>query len=261
MSETSWGREPIKGMRNQMTITGYGELGNLTGYATNVEFRPSSASSGDSLTVYSTTAQSSRVGFVSEATGLAVSTTVNNAAVMRPQTFCTLGTVTTNNAAGTYSVSVGGRNIVNTIENFYGIYWSNASVVAQNKYVVYCDDNTVKMRVDGEVTIGTIASYSEKIAAIGSTSGTVSLDAMTAPVHTLTATGAITLNAVDTTMTAGQSITVIITQDGTGGQTLTSDWKFAGASKTLSTDPNAIDVITVFYDGTNYLASLVKGYA
>ena len=152
-------------------------------------------------------------------------------------------------------------DFTNTIENFYGIYWANQGVVAQNKYVVYCDDNTVKMRVDGEVTIGTLASYSEKIAAIGTTSGTVAVNAMTAPVHTLTATGAITLNAADTTMTAGQSITVIMTQDGTGGHTLTSDWKFAGGEKTLSTDPAAIDIINVFYDGTNFLAGLVKGYA
>jgi hypothetical protein len=42
--------------------------------------------------------------------------------------------------------------------------------------------------------------------------------------------------------------------------TLTS-MKFAGASKTLSTAANSIDMITVFYDGTTYYANLVKGYA
>jgi len=37
--------------------------------------------------------------------------------------------------------------------------------------------------------------------------------------------------------------------------------KFAGASKTLSTAANAVDMISVFYDGTNYWASLTTGYA
>jgi hypothetical protein len=54
---------------------------------------------------------------------------------------------------------------------------------------------------------------------------------------------------------------LILTQDGTGSRLLTSDLKYAGASKTLSTAASAIDVINIFYDGTNYLASLVKGYA
>jgi len=56
-------------------------------------------------------------------------------------------------------------------------------------------------------------------------------------------------------------MTIIITQDGTGSHALTSSMKFAGADKTLSTAPGSIDIISVFYDGTNYYASLTKGYA
>jgi hypothetical protein len=37
--------------------------------------------------------------------------------------------------------------------------------------------------------------------------------------------------------------------------------KFAGGSKTLSTTGSAIDIMSVFYDGTNYYATLTKGYA
>jgi len=36
---------------------------------------------------------------------------------------------------------------------------------------------------------------------------------------------------------------------------------FSGGGKTLSTAANAVDVMTVFYDGTNYYASLTLGYA
>jgi hypothetical protein len=110
--------------------------------------------------------------------------------------------------------------------------------------------------------VGTLIEYREKINNIGSTSGAVGIDVALAPVHMLTATGAITISAANiTNISAGQSVSVIITQDGTGGRTLTSDLKFAGGSKTLSTDANSIDVINVFYDGTRFLASLVTGYA
>jgi hypothetical protein len=54
---------------------------------------------------------------------------------------------------------------------------------------------------------------------------------------------------------------VIITQDGVGSRLLTSSMKFANASKTLSTAASSIDIITEFYDGTTYYASLTKGYA
>jgi hypothetical protein len=64
-----------------------------------------------------------------------------------------------------------------------------------------------------------------------------------------------------TSPVSGQTITIIITQDATGGRTLTSTMKFAGGSKTLSTAANAIDILTVSYIGTTYYASLVKGYA
>jgi len=56
-------------------------------------------------------------------------------------------------------------------------------------------------------------------------------------------------------------MTLIVTQDGTGNRTLTSSMLFAGGSKTLSTAAGAKDIISVFYDGSTYFASLTKGYA
>jgi len=37
--------------------------------------------------------------------------------------------------------------------------------------------------------------------------------------------------------------------------------KFAGGDKTLSTAGGAIDVISIFFDGSVYYASLTKAYA
>ena len=70
----------------------------------------------------------------------------------------------------------------------------------------------------------------------------------------------LTLNALSN-VANGDSLTLIITQDGTGNRTLSSTMKFAGGEKTLSTAANSIDVMTIFYDGTNYLASLSKNFS
>jgi len=75
----------------------------------------------------------------------------------------------------------------------------------------------------------------------------------------MTLTGNVTISAL-TNVTTGSNATLILTQDATGSRTLTSTMKFAGNSKTLSTTAASIDTVSIFYDGTNYYASLVKGY-
>jgi hypothetical protein len=37
--------------------------------------------------------------------------------------------------------------------------------------------------------------------------------------------------------------------------------KFAGGTKTLSTAASAVDIMTVFYDGSNYWASLSTNFS
>jgi hypothetical protein len=89
---------------------------------------------------------------------------------------------------------------------------------------------------------------------------TLTPNAANGTVQKYTLTGNITLSAFASPV-AGQSITLILVQDATGSRILTSTMKFAGGSKTLSTTANSIDIMTVFYDGTNYYASLAKGFA
>jgi hypothetical protein len=56
-------------------------------------------------------------------------------------------------------------------------------------------------------------------------------------------------------------MTLILTVGGTGSYTLTSSMKFLNGYKTLSSGVGAIDIITVFYDGGTYYASLTNGYS
>ena len=100
--------------------------------------------------------------------------------------------------------------------------------------------------------------YKEDINALTS-SASISVDASTAPVHTVT----LATNATFTisNMVAGQSIMIIITQDGTGSRTGTfSSVKFPSGAPTLSTGAGDIDVVSVFYDGTNYLGNIAQDF-
>lgn len=106
----------------------------------------------------------------------------------------------------------------------------------------------------------TLKAVNETVYAWGNVSGTIAPNASSGTIQTMTLTGALTLNAL-TSPVAGQSVTLKISQDGTGGRTLTSTMKFAGGSKTLSTSSNAIDIVNIVYDGSDYLAALVKGFA
>jgi len=90
--------------------------------------------------------------------------------------------------------------------------------------------------------------------------GTVWIDVNSGTIHRMTLGGNITMNAFTGTVVTGTSVTVVLKQDATGSRTLTSTMKFAGGSKTLSTAGTTTDVISVFYDGVDYLAALTKGF-
>ena len=66
-----------------------------------------------------------------------------------------------------------------------------------------------------------------------------------------------------TNMPSGASLTLIISQNATGGWAMTSDSniKYAGGNKTVSTGASVIDVINMFYTGSTYLAALTTGYS
>jgi hypothetical protein len=100
--------------------------------------------------------------------------------------------------------------------------------------------------------------YNEYVHSLGTTSGTITPNATNGNVQTITLNGNLTFNAF-TSPVAGQSITLIIDTNGTS-RTLTSTMKFAGGEKTLSIT-DTTDILSVFYDGTNYWASLSNDFS
>jgi hypothetical protein len=94
---------------------------------------------------------------------------------------------------------------------------------------------------------------------IGTTGGTIAPDPANGSVQQITLNSALTINAF-TNPTAGESVTLII-YGGTAYTSITSTMKFAGGVKTLTATAGCIDILTIYFDGTNYFASLGKGYA
>lgn len=107
---------------------------------------------------------------------------------------------------------------------------------------------------------GSLRAYNEgAIYDLGTTGGTVAPNVANGNVQKITLNSALTLNAF-TSPVAGQSLTLII-YGGTAYTSITSTMKFAGGVKTLTGTASCIDILSVYYDGTNYFASLGKGFA
>ena len=104
-------------------------------------------------------------------------------------------------------------------------------------------------------------NFGEIVYTSGTATGTITPDPNNGSVQKITLTGSITLNSLSN-VASGDSMTLIVKQPSSGGPyTLSSSMKFAGGTKTLSTGANEIDIITIFYDGTDYLASLSTNFS
>lgn len=102
-------------------------------------------------------------------------------------------------------------------------------------------------------------TYRERTANISSAlTGTVTIDANVAPVQTAACTGNITINSNNlTNFLAGESVTLILRHTA-NTRTFSSNIKFINGTKTIGGTTTVTDVITIFYDGTEYLGAVAK---
>lgn len=104
-------------------------------------------------------------------------------------------------------------------------------------------------------------NYREVVSNLGNVSTSITPDFLTSVVKKYTLIGSFALN-LPTNMPVGGSMTLIFVQDAVGARAMTpnASYKFAAGSNILSTDPNAIDILNIFYDGATYYCALSKGY-
>jgi len=163
-----------------------------------------------------------------------------------------------------------------TVQNAVGLHtysgWAGSGTVGTSgnpvvgRWALLNEDANTTIQTNGNVTITgntSLAPYTESQQDYGNTGGTINFSVYSAAgsVKSLTLTSNLTVNTNNVTLPKGGTLTLIIRQDATGNRTLTSNIKFAGGSKTLSTTANAIDTISIYNDGTDLLAALVKGYS
>jgi hypothetical protein len=96
----------------------------------------------------------------------------------------------------------------------------------------------------------------------GNATGPLTPDRNNGTIQKFTLTGNITLNP-PTNMTAGQSLTLILTQDSVGDHLLNANvaYLFASGFQTLSTNSDAIDMLNIFTDGSAYYTTLTVDYS
>jgi hypothetical protein len=167
--------------------------------------------------------------------------------------------ITVDNAYAFYSIGLDQYGSgTNSVSNFYHYYVRPSASSPTDEYAFFSADDSLKSRV------GTLQRYREEINALTSSS-TITVDCGLAPVHTVTL--GTNTGFVITNLGTGQSVTLIITQDGTGSRTATfgtdtsTAVKFAGGAPTLSTGSGDIDIVTIFNDGTNYYGSCAKDFS
>jgi hypothetical protein len=251
MTSTSQNASPMAGVGGVVSINGYGNISAVTGgnYGTfitpaanqtaNIQYTAGIQAFTNLLNTAGTTGKANVVynrGIVPFITGFSSNLTVQYA----------VGMHTYSGWAGTGVV--GAAN--NPILGRFAVLNEDANTTIQT------NGNLI---VTGNTSLGPIkeTQFSQ-----GNQTGTVTVNYFSGTVQTATLTGNITINTNNVTnMPTGGTVTLILTQDGTGSRTLTSNIKFAGGSKTLSTAAGAIDTVSIYNDGTNLLAALVKGYS
>jgi hypothetical protein len=205
------------------------------------------------------------------------STTQNTAAritiVGDDSTGVTLNAGETIKIAGTQNITtaVSGDTLTITGPNLSSYLTSVPSTIEINQ-ISSADSTAIQINdavnVSGAGTFhGSVrfnAGYTEKINALTSSS-TITVNCATASIHTVTL--AVSTGFVISNLPTGGTVTLIITQGGSGSYTATfgtdgsTTVKFPGGAPTLSTAVGAIDVVTIFNDGTNYLGNIAKAYA
>ena len=152
--------------------------------------------------------------------------------------------------------------------NFLNLRDANIGIAADDSTVIDLGlGNTLKVAggtgittaVSGQTLTITGTGTVETITALTSSAAiTVNCDLGTVFTVTLAHNTTFTLDNFD----AGQTVSIKIKQDATGGRTATfTGIKFLNAFSTLSTGANKIDFVTIFNDGTDKLAVLNVNYA
>lgn len=187
----------------------------------------------------------------------------------------TVDTFSGDNTTTAFTLSVSPGSTANTNVYISGVYQQKASYSlstntltfgvapptgTSNIQVVSGSTLAIGTPADGTVTYQKFAATTEVDNGNSGTSKTISFQVSDA--QKLTLTGNCTLTFTNTS--AGGAYVLRLVQDGTGSRTVTwpagTKWP-GGTTPTLTTTAGAIDIISIYYDGTNYYGNAGLAFA
>ena len=171
-------------------------------------------------------------------------------------------TATATNAYNFYSAGAdSGGGGSKTLNNLYHYYAQSSTLSPGTQYAFVTAEKSMLSK------IGTLIQYKEKVNALTDDSGAaIAVDCDLGSVFTYTVQTAQDL--VITDLNEGQTVTIILRQD-SGDSTVpnitfvgsdSAAVKFPGGAPTLTTETGAIDVVTIFNDGTNLLGNIAQDF-
>lgn len=137
----------------------------------------------------------------------------------------------------------------------------NQNIINTNDIIDYFDGGGTITVTGDQISFN--KGYKETINTLTSAT-TITVDADVASIHKVYLEHNATFRL--TNCQAGQTVVLVITQDSGGNNTGSFELdnstaaKFVGAQNTLTVNANAIDVVTLFNDGTNLLGSIVADF-
>lgn len=174
---------------------------------------------------------------------------------------------TATNSDGTLTVNASVPTALSSFSNDSGFITNNGNgdLTIVGSTIISPSNADITFDPSGTGVINNNASvrfnvgYSEDINTLTSATG-ITVDCALASIHKVTLAHSATFTISN--LPTGGTVTIIITQDGTGSRTgAFTSTKFAGGTPTLTTDANAIDVVSIFNDGTNKIANIAKAFA
>ena len=269
VSFTALGINPTYTFSNTATLTLSNVAGNISGSVPGTIFSAAAGSStrapGDTLSIANTTTVGAYISsntlrmeflpsYIAGISLIAGGTTTTGATGFTVSNTATIGASLSTN---TVSISLGTTGTAGTYQgavttDVYGRVTAGTNTFTAN---VDANQNWIGNVQLNNATLGT---YQERTANVGPLSGTVTLNANTAPIQTAGTTGNITINTANlSNFAAGESVTLILRHNGSN-RTLTSDIKFINSNKTLGGNVATTDVVTIFYDGVDYLGAVAQ---
>lgn len=181
----------------------------------------------------------------------------------------------TNNGFGIISIasqpSVVAETYMDTLTLIAGNNITLTTNANTDSITISSTDSTGLTSVTGGTSISVVTAnnvatitntFTETVYQGGNATGSLTPNRNNGTIQKFTLVGNITL-APPTNMSAGQSLTLILTQDSTGGRLLDANtaYLFASGFQTLSTSSGGIDMLNIFSDGSTYYTTLTVDYS